>query len=478
MSKLSNPTLFSDAFRIKPKALRALGVLDPILNIDTRLFIDPLLLEVSSHKEISEGARGRYTAHFGKVVKLLRASKKVDDVAWRAARGLLQFREIRGTCLGYGAGTIRGTGFGARLTEDVLSTAKEIVDLGIDDPDFFALLALFEEGIGPDRISDMVTNIILPDLVAFNARVLSVLHVPSESFEVGGKIVKLAKNPCESPAGPVIIVPQDILKPLPIAVDWAEVSSCAAQNASLRQRVNTDVGAIWQAKTAKEKAEFRDIAFSSKQAAMSVLDTIKKVEKAAYDLAGDPKGFLRWLSAAREFAERNPLVLARPAALTINEVEKLVDSIVDQFQLLVEEKGLAKELWFKGKLRGEKAVQRLFFAVADTYCKANNLDVTPEADSGAGPVDFKFASTYDCRVLVELKLSSNSKLVHGFTTQLEAYKDAEETTRAIYLVVDVGDLDDKDAKLVAVANQRRAKGLPVSKLVFVDGTVKASASTR
>jgi hypothetical protein len=52
-----------------------------------------------------------------------------------------------------------------------MQTAKAIVDLGIDDPDLFVAMGLFEEGIGPDRISDMATNVIFPDLIAFNTRI-------------------------------------------------------------------------------------------------------------------------------------------------------------------------------------------------------------------------------------------------------------------------------------------------------------------
>jgi hypothetical protein len=43
MPKARNPTTFSRWFKVTPKALDKLGVLDPTLAIDTRLFIDPLL---------------------------------------------------------------------------------------------------------------------------------------------------------------------------------------------------------------------------------------------------------------------------------------------------------------------------------------------------------------------------------------------------------------------------------------------------
>ena len=60
------------------------------------------------------------------------------------------------------------------------------------------------------------------------------------------------------------------------------------------------------------------------------------------------------------------------------------------------------------------------------YCDANDFDITPEADGGAGPVDFKISKGYQYRVVVEMKLSSNSNLVHGFEVQLPEYQKAEK----------------------------------------------------
>src|SRR5690242_12148223 len=60
--------------------------------------------------------------------------------------------------------------------------------------------------------------------------------------------------------------------------------------------------------------------------------------------------------------------------------------------------------------RKEKAAQLAFFGIANAYCEANNFDISPEADGGAGPVDFKISKGYEYRVVVEMKLSSNSNL--------------------------------------------------------------------
>ena len=71
--------------------------------------------------------------------------------------------------------------------------------------------------------------------------------------------------------------------------------------------------------------------------------------------------------------------------------------------------------------------QLVFLAVADAYCRANNVDITPEAGAGGGPVDFKFSDGYNGRILVEVKISDNPQLLHGYTVRLETYKKGQGT---------------------------------------------------
>jgi hypothetical protein len=53
MGRIKNPKLFSQDFAIDPKKVEGLGLLDPILNGDTKLFIDPVLLKSSKHPIIA-----------------------------------------------------------------------------------------------------------------------------------------------------------------------------------------------------------------------------------------------------------------------------------------------------------------------------------------------------------------------------------------------------------------------------------------
>jgi len=196
------------------------------------------------------------------------------------------------------------------------------------------------------------------------------------------------------------------------------------------------------------------------------------------DLLPDPEGYLAWVRKGRAVAAEHPLRLSHSRKPTIDEVQKVVTAIVDNYRDLVENKGLWKELWAGNKPRPEKSAQRIFFAVADAHCLANNLDISPEADSGSGPVDFKVSSSYKNRVLVEVKLSTNNKVVHGYETQLATYKKAESTTRATYMVIDVGQMGQKDKRIIAIQNAKRKSGDPVSSIAFVNGKRQESASRR
>jgi hypothetical protein len=481
MAKISNPVRFSDHFGLDGSLLDAAGVLNPTLTVDTGLFIDPLLLETSQHPEIRDGAFATYQAHFTTVIKLLRATKAHGDVAWRSAMKYLSFPEIKWTCLGYGAHSVSGSGSGAHMTGHVIQTAKEIVELGVEDPDLFVAMALFEEGFGPDRISDMTTNVILADLLRFNARILDGLPVPRQAMTLrlrSGESYEavLPVNPYVKGNSPVVLVPTDILRDLPIARDWSDIASAASKNAELRARVNDQIAQLWTAKTLKDKDELRRWALSGKDAFETLIAMIRTAETTAYDADADPRGEVFWRKLAATVAEQEPFTLKVPQQLDLDGVATVVEQIIEQYRFLIEERRFSDELYHDGTPRPEKAAQRLFFAIAYAYCKANNLDLTPEADTGNGPVDFKVASGFTGRVLVEIKLSTNGKLVKGYSRQLETYKAAEETLRGYYVVVDIGKMGKKAKALIATKNAAAGRREITSPIIFIDGARKPSAS--
>ena len=147
------------------------------------------------------------------------------------------------------------------------------------------------------------------------------------------------------------------------------------------------------------------------------------------------------------------------------------------FQHHVEKGNLWEELWIGSEPKKERAAQLIYYALADCFCMANNVDVSPEANMGGGPIDFKFSRGYDARVLVELKRSTGT-VVHGYNKQLEIYKDASRTNYGIFVIMDYGGLGSKLAKIKRIRDQRLAKGEPASEIIVIDARKKASASKR
>lgn len=476
MQIIKNPQTISTHYGIPIKTLSKVGILDSTLTFDTKLFIDPTLIKYSKHKEIRVDAYKLINQHFGIVIKLLKSSRNIDDRQWQAAKKLLDYKEIKATCLGYGSNSIHGGGMGPHLIEQSLKTFKEIIDLGVEDAELFILLPLIEEKIGPDRISDMITFIILPALIKFTQRVSKKLKIKSEMLQIKNYNEMLPLNPFEKTKTPIIMLPIDILRSLPVVESWEDIADAARRNDELRKKVGMMIGQIWKKKELKNKEKLRRQTLKSKEAIEYMLTLIRGVKPTSYDQIDDPEGLNAWKELYKDIGTKYPLSIGKPTNLSPETIIDIVKQIVGQFKFLIEKKGIWKALWHKGKPHKEKVAQMLFFVAAYSYCKCNNLDITPESDTGSGIVDFKFSYGGDAKVLVETKLSTNKKLVSGYNDQLKAYKESENPIKSFYLVVDVGKMKDKLKKLYESKNKIGSLGDSNSEIIVVDGKRKLSAS--
>lgn len=124
----------------------------------------------------------------------------------------------------------------------------------------------------------------------------------------------------------------------------------------------------------------------------ALIAAYKATPKKVYDFSEDPAGEYVWLSAAREYTEKYPLSLSQVPLETSDDVLTIAKTICNQFKTLVEDNGLSKLLYnSNGTSKHESAAQLLFYGIADSYCDANNIDLTKEGNSGRDPVDFKLS---------------------------------------------------------------------------------------
>jgi hypothetical protein len=305
---------------------------------------------------------------------------------------------------------------GPELRARLLATAKLIVDTGIDDPEIFELIGLFEEGIGADRVCDMTARIIRQHLYDYTERVFKELSVTDVAkIDVEGHALPI--NPHSG--SPIILVPKEVLKPLPIAADWDDVDTISFENERLRQSLNKTVGKTWkQAVGRLGKAEFRRLLIEHPKLLRDLIDKYKAKPAEEHDFVEHPEGEAVLHELAVRYAEEAPLTLALSTKPSPEEVLKVVLRICSKFKEHIEARDAWKALYKEdGKPQHESKAQILFYMVADAYCEANDLELSREPNAGRGPVDFKVAGGYRSRVLAEIKLSSNPKLVHGFETQ-------------------------------------------------------------
>ncbi|MDO8371016.1 MAG: hypothetical protein V4573_05975 [Pseudomonadota bacterium] len=465
----------ADFYSIPEQLFESTGALDPILGVDTRLFIDPALLRVSTVPELAE-SYSRIVSHFEDVLRIVANIANEGDRLWRQADRLLTFPEVPGLSIGYSTRGTHGSGMGPGLRKHLLATVREIVQAGVKDPALFELVGIFEDDIGPDRISDMVATIIAADLVRFTQRVCSDCGIPMQPHRLRNISSEedLPTNPLNNE--PLILVPKEVLCDLPVALDFADVRWIAQHNNVLREELNALVGSAWHKVTVSEqKAKLREDFLRFPHVLNDIIRAYMSEVPEQYDFANDPAGEVLWYKTSRQLPSTVPLELSLSSSPTLEEVEAVVLKICEHFKSLIEDNQLAKILYDTGgKPKHESASQLLFYGIASAYCRANNLDLSPESDAGRGPVDFKLSRGFEGKVLVEIKLTSNKQLAHGFETQLPIYENAEGSHRGIYLVIDNGGVSD--ARRNSFFSKVVAAGKNAPKVIWVDGSIRASAS--
>jgi len=477
MARIVNPVLFSKHFGVDPKELDRAGLLDPFLNVDTPLFIDPVLVEKSANTIVATHGIDAFRNHFSKFIRLLGICEHEGDAAWKGARRLLDLQEPPETGLGYGGSGTSGSSRPDSIRVAMMRTAQEIVDLGVSDPEMISLMGFLEQGVGPDTISDFTTKAIESQLAQITKDFCSEHGVPVYKVPNSDSIqLPRYTTPGGRKGRYIRLVPRDILRDLPVAKDWSDIEAAAFRNRKIRDRVNAMLGNIAKSTVKQRKTALRRVVLESSETFEEFLAAVKG-HAVGHDPEIDALGYykLRAILAGKIFALKTGKIYNIESDQ--DDLLDLVRDTINMFKHHVENANLWEELWTGNKPKKERAAQLIYFAIADSFCKAHNVDISPEANMGGGPVDFKFSKGYNTRVVVEMKRSCGS-VAHGYDRQLEIYKDAARTNFGIFVVMDYGNLGAKLTKIKMKRNQCLAKNEPASEIIVIDARKKASASKR
>jgi hypothetical protein len=427
---------FSEVFKVDRQQRGAW--FDPVLTVDTKLFVDPFLIYAGETGPF-QGSHKEVIGFFNDVFSLIAKSKgDRRHLNWRRALHLLVFPEVEELCLGYATGTTKGAGSGGGFACVIAEALWEAVEAGIKEFSHFEEVGILREGIGADRISDITANLLRPRLATYTEAICTNYGIPRVTFKYPRGVysadyqrwmpltIAVPKNPYNDL--PVLLVPEQYLRDLPTISAQAFWDYCYSnENETLRDDFGADITRHVDKKTIIEFARHHP------ELRAEFLKFVEEEGAEPYDYSVDQRGLLKWYDATAEYCRRSPLRLHFTSE---KEFRAFNQALLDEFRNYVENNEGWRLLWNdNGVPKSEEAAQLLFLGVVKHYCKANNIDISREVNIGRGPVDFKVSQGHQFRALLELKLARNTKFWNGLSKQLPKYQEAEGVHSGYFVVI-------------------------------------------
>jgi len=418
---------------------------NPILDWDTKLFIDPLLLfhtNIPEFIDSKEKIKKFFQYAFEKVAEIKgKGIERLEEI-----NPILSFKEPREILLGYTLEGSSGRGIGPDFSRKIRDAIIDFIDYGLEDlAQYVGTFTLIVDGIGPDGISDMIANIIKEDLIKYTQRICKEEKIPIKTFlvnNIGCDIelcmwrrdkVDLPQNPL-MPMIPVILVPKAFLRTNEI-IDITDLEYYLARidNEELRKQASRLF--VKDLDTKKIRLALDQDPITAKKILISFLEYLEKGDLKAYNFEFDSELIYKF-----ELLLKNIKTTLPKKEISKKDKESLkefVEEVINQYKKIIEKR---ENYWLlyneDDKPKAENASQRLFWAIADTMCFMNGVVVVSrENQTGRGPVDFRFNKDYKNKIVVELKHVKSQDLFKGMSNQLLTYIISEESDYGYYVVI-------------------------------------------
>lgn len=450
---------FSDVFEVDPDVIEEYGALNISLINDLPLFIDPFLLFNSKKPE--------YLALHNEILKYV-AFLKDMSLAGGINPGLLKnwfcFPEVKQNWLGFSESGNEGSGLGLdfalALNRNLNDLYSNFGEETITKSSHLEKLCLIKSGVGKDNISDFTTNLIkryfleytqafaqahvaqsrraifAVDRVYFNYETRSWVAARFDLPSIGGDYVLLTpkdiltKEDTWINRSDIINRFNDIVTGIPNDQLRAQINQYFVMNLPRREKKK---GKGYEEPTKKDIAEtigrvinkypeFIDYYVRFKEdtgdEAKSISET--RVQEVEDLFIRELSGLIHTLIVKSDFY--------RVGRDTLSECYQRVLFLKN----VIENKDGYRIFYVKGEQIKREADLHIMFRL--TWF-ATPSDVSPETNDGRGPVDFKISRGSKDKTLVEFKLASNSKLKQNLANQVEIYKKAHDTDKAIKVIL-------------------------------------------
>lgn len=454
---------FSDFFNVTPQTIDEYGALNISLINDLPLFIDPFLLFYSPKAEYQE-----LHEKILDYLSFLREKSTGSTIDSGLISSWYRFGEVKQTWLGFSKSGNRGRGLGENFARKLDSNLRNIFPrLGqeqITQSTHLEKLCLIERGVGADSISDYTTNLIVGYLAQYTQDFATQYLAPEQCKTVSVPKVdfsyKLEKWMPKSFVLPyfkndfVLLTPRDILvqddtwiNGRDLIKDFENIPS-AIPNEQLRATINNYFeqqlpkrkkvaknGALTDEKPSKTE---RDAAiYKTLRHFPEIIDYfIRQKEEngeRAISISESDVLFVQnlFIDSAKAFA----LEVGRTTAFYSNIAENSYQAAMQRLLYLkqvIENQDGYKIFYIDGvPIKRESDLQLLYKLV----WFGTPHDVNAEVNNGRGSVDFKISEGSRDKTLVEFKLASNPKLKQNLQNQVEIYKKANQTDKAIKAIL-------------------------------------------
>lgn len=493
---------FSDYFGIDPDVVESYGAFNVSLINDLPLFIDPFLLFNSEKQEYRD-------LHDGIIRYVTFLREKASSVA-EFDRGHLRawytFSEVKQTWLGFSAVGNGGSGLGEKFARSLSKNLHLLFsDFGdearqkVAQGSHLEKLCLIEDGVGRDNISDFTTNLIKRHLLLYTQEFARkhlkpeqrrTVNVPKVSFNYATETWQTERFHLPWWGGDyVVLTPRDLLTRDETWINRPDMFSqfgdiiAAVPDDHLRAQLDNYLRSRLPPPPKKGKKEKKP---TQKELHRAISETVRQFPQVldhyirSKELDGDKAAavsetkvkeaeelFVRRLAELVERLNRDTGFYETPAD-TLEDTKKRVMFLKDEIE---NRDGYRVFYGLDGKpLRREEVVQLLFRL---TWF-ATDVSVDREVNNGRGPVDFKISRGAADSTLVEFKLAKNTKLEQNLAHQVEVYKAANGTNKAIKVIVAFS--PEEMARVKRILKRLKLDGDSEVVLINADSTRRISAS--
>lgn len=480
-------THFTDFFEVDRKSLDSYGAYNISLINDLPLFIDPFLIFNSKKPEYKE-----LHDEIIRYVAFLRDEASSKSIQSGLMRAWYRFPEVKQNWLGYSKSGNGGSGLGEKfalaLHENLGTIFHDFGNEKITKGSHLEKLCLIKDGVGKDNISDFTVNLIKGFLCHYTQRFAEefidkrfVREVPVShamfNYRTGSWETHRYRLPFRS-GDFVLLTPKDILtkdeawiNKSDLIHDFDDIAS-ALPNDALRSQVDRYLQSQLP-KDPKKKEIHHAVAATLRKfpqlidhyirfkedhgeqatsiSTQKIDETRQAFENGVRDLVAllDKQGFYAVTESSYEAAHRRVAYLKH----------------------VIEDNNGYRVFYVKGKPIQRESDLHVMYRL--TWF-ASVQDVNSEVDNGRGPVDYKISNGSSDSSLVEFKLASNSKLKQNLKSQVEIYKRANATDKAIKVILCFNEAEQ--VKVSAILNELKLTGNKDIVVIDADPTNKVSGS--